>query len=825
MANTGAGDNGTVTGKVFGVTAFSSIQDAINAVGATGTVHVLAGNYTEQLTVQKSLILVGDDGQAVTTVLAPATRVGHVDGSTAPYAWESDYLLAAYAASGTISVKVSGLTFDANGQFHNYDRFTGVFFKDVKGATAADAGLFDSTVTGFSAADHSATGVRVLGDSLLTIGNNAVSYTINGIAAYGDLGAAADPNVTISNNILDRNAAEADGDEVGITVAFGATGTVSHNTVGAGYMGVLVSSSDNVTVNGGNVISGNVAGIKTLNASHTNIAGNTVNNSTWNAIELENGSLNVVAGNTIAAADSNGIYLWNSTDADILENRISDVAAGGAGWAIALDDNSTGAEVRRNTVTDSDVGLWIGNGSDNATATNNFFTDNLIGVQVDKYDFTGYVGVLPTGTVVRENDLSSSRSGMKYISSGGAAIDASRNYFGTSDAAAVASKIDGIATVDLTPMLDNGDADSGAVGFQADYSSLTVTAAGSQTGSAGRIQEGIDLLADGLLTGGARTVHVAAGIYAENIVIDRALSLLGPNAGKTGIDPLRGDEAILLTARNDAEDTAIIDVRASNVTIAGLTIDGDNPTMGDGYDVGGVDVNAAYGIQNGPSYYGPFYAIDHLIVRNNVIKNLSWQGIYLEDTLGSHSSWNYIQNNLFQNAWEGIQTYAIHTDISYNTFDRVRSGIGIHGTNAAAEAGFVPQIGNNIINLKWNLPYPEVSVTGVGIWVNYRRGEAPDLNVHDNTINAPASLEDGKTLRGIFGQTITDDRKVTFTNNTIHGGGVLSAGYYFSNDPSNNVSIVGGVVDGVKGRGRAGRLQAPDVWRRRHTRSNRRPLH
>ena len=70
--------------------------------------------------------------------------------------------------------------------------------------------------------------------------------------------------------------------------------------------------------------------------------------------------------------------------------------------------------------------------------------------------------------------------------------------------------------------------------------------------------------------------------------------------------------------------------------------------------------------------------------------------------------------------------------------------------------------------------------------------------MHDNTINAPASLPAGVTLRGIFGETITDGCTVTFTNNTINGGGILSDGYYFSYTPSPNVRIVGGSVHDVK---------------------------
>ena len=187
------------TTALIGCDAFATIQDAVNRVAdnVSSVVNVAAGNYSEQVLIQKSLNLVGAGiGQSI--VKAPASgrlcAPGHTDDP-----WETDYLLAAYVESpSTISVKVSGFTFDANNQMHNCDRFTGVFFKNVKGATIGAAGLFDSKVTGFNVADPSCTGVRTLEDSLLTVTNNQVDYTINGIATYGDFEVHPSPQVAIA---------------------------------------------------------------------------------------------------------------------------------------------------------------------------------------------------------------------------------------------------------------------------------------------------------------------------------------------------------------------------------------------------------------------------------------------------------------------------------------------------------------------------------------------------------------------------------------------------------------------------------------------------
>ena len=53
------------------------------------------------------------------------------------------------------------------------------------------------------------------------------------------------------------------------------------------------------------------------------------------------------------------------------------------------------------------------------------------------------------------------------------------------------------------------------------------------------IQEGIDAVDD---TG---TVEVYAGSYAETLLVEKSLSLLGPNAGLDGTDAGRAAEAVI----------------------------------------------------------------------------------------------------------------------------------------------------------------------------------------------------------------------------------------------------------------------------------------
>ncbi len=285
------------------------------------------------------------------------------------------------------------------------------------------------------------------------------------------------------------------------------------------------------------------------------------------------------------------------------------------------------------------------------------------------------------------------------------------------------------------------------------------------------------------------TITVAAGTYAEDIIVNKALTILGPKVAVSGCDASRGTgEAIIVPATNDANNGVIFNVQASKVTIKGFTIDGDNLGLTGGYAVNGADVNAAKGVQNGTS---PMW-IDNFIFDNNIVKNIKSQGVYIEGN-GTQSSFNYFRNNKFTNIWnEGIQVVnQIHVDIENNCFNLLNRGISSHTIGTAASSGFAPKISNNTI---------EISPTGNtsksrGIWVNHHYTGAADYDVSGNTITADAAI--ANDFVGIAISTIVNNTVVNVRNNTINGNGVGKMGYYLWNTDSHNLIVSGGSVTGV----------------------------
>ena len=160
-----------------------------------------------------------------------------------------------------------------------------------------------------------------------------------------------------------------------------------------------------------------------------------------------------------------------------------------------------------------------------------------------------------------------------------------------------------------------------------------------------KIQDAISDPATNNNIGDHDVITVAAGTYAEDIIVNKSVDLLGPKATIDGCDLSRGTgEAIVVPATAAISSGEIFHVAASNVTIKGFTIDGDNPLLISGFtSTNGADIDAAEGV----TVYET--GINNLTVSNNIFKNLSYFGVTLYDyPAGVPSSGHVISNNKFQ---------------------------------------------------------------------------------------------------------------------------------------------------------------------------------
>ena len=134
------------------------------------------------------------------------------------------------------------------------------------------------------------------------------------------------------------------------------------------------------------------------------------------------------------------------------------------------------------------------------------------------------------------------------------------------------------------------------------------------------IQAAIDAASNGDI------IHVAAGSYVENIIVNKSVTIDGAGQASTFIYPAVSD-----VGEPNPDDgpsfrgSQVIVIQADNVTISNLTVDGDNTSLTSGHVIGGADVDARNGIIEN---YGAG-VWDGTLVTNVTVLNIYLRGIYM----------------------------------------------------------------------------------------------------------------------------------------------------------------------------------------------------
>lgn len=317
------------------------------------------------------------------------------------------------------------------------------------------------------------------------------------------------------------------------------------------------------------------------------------------------------------------------------------------------------------------------------------------------------------------------------------------------------------------------DTNSAAVGFQSDFALLHVSAASPlAAGATGRIQQAIGLCANG------GTVSVASGTYPENgatntgLLINKSITLVGPNAGKAGDDASRVAAAAIVPAivlnasdsPREWSENPVVHITASDVVVDGFTVSGDNPSL-TGYPYAGMNVCADLGILSEANNV-------HLV--NNVVEKFTYIGVH---SAGSQVSPHYtgmeFKHNLVQSVHDlnqlgygfGLYCQATAADVSQNKFANTRTAIQIQPYDIA---GTPMVVSGNVISA-WRQ----------GIYYNYAENGATAWTITGNQVSActpPAPGPSGPVVwEGIRAETMrATSNGGLITGNTIDGAVALS---------------------------------------------------
>jgi hypothetical protein len=281
--------------------------------------------------------------------------------------------------------------------------------------------------------------------------------------------------------------------------------------------------------------------------------------------------------------------------------------AGENNFGVVVATGTSGSVIRNNVITGNRSAIYLNGGNSQGTITRNVIDGNRTGVILP--DASGYgayqitenaitnnktfgvlfnaVGPIASGLVITNNNISGNWASQLENNSG-AAVNASGNWWGTPSPTAYAGSVNALlgadpgtwsypgpavqpgspfpyilsgtaaAQIDYTPYLNSGADTAATPGFQGDFSNLTVTPAGAQTGTTGRIQEGVNRVTPG------GTVNVESGTYVEAVTISKSVTIDGAGNGPSPVAILRppaaGANTIEVTTTTATDDVTILDM-------------------------------------------------------------------------------------------------------------------------------------------------------------------------------------------------------------------------------------------------------------------------
>jgi parallel beta-helix repeat protein len=142
-----------------------------------------------------------------------------------------------------------------------------------------------------------------------------------------------------------------------------------------------------------------------------------------------------------------GIAVYGANNFTITNNTLSPLTGAGD-YGIVLDEIAASSSIIGNSVTNFNIGIFVGDGSSNNTFTGNTITNNDIGVQVDEY--AG--GTVPAGLVFHNNNFSGNTT-KGFDNKETTSVNATNNWWGCAAGPGNTGCDSVSANVDFTPWL------------------------------------------------------------------------------------------------------------------------------------------------------------------------------------------------------------------------------------------------------------------------------------------------------------------------------------------------------------------------------------
>jgi parallel beta-helix repeat protein len=522
-------------------TGYATIQAAIDVANPGDVIHVDTGTYTEQLWITDDNLTIIGAGVGATIVKSPTGPLP----KWFQYGDPKNYPVV--FVEGADGFSLSNLTVDGDLQGNTNYRFIGIAFWNG-GGSVTDVEVWRVSDNPFSGAQHGV-GVyaynNVAGTYSVALTRVLVDdYQKTAVALSGDgLTVALDHVTTVGAGPTLVTA------QNGIQIGFGASGTITDCSVtGDAYSGESWVASGILLYMGGTV---DITGATTVTGCQANVCCQDTDSSIDG---LTITSANIASAEGISIRD----YAYRGGDNAMLPDPASpfDAEAGGRGsrgvpTVVDIDDVTvTGQDL------ESTYGIAAWSYGDDVTVT-------VDGAEIKNWEIAL---VASQGTSVVSLDAANcSLADNVYgaYANATATQDLSGNWWGIATPAGVSAMVfDEYGPIDYTPWLAVGT-DGIEPGFGGDFSTLWVDDDSPQSGTTGRIQEGVNLVS-------GSTVNIAAGTYEEQIEITAPLTLAGAGMASTIIQSPATLPILFGTNHPIVYVHGVNDVRIEDLTVDGL---------------------------------------------------------------------------------------------------------------------------------------------------------------------------------------------------------------------------------------------------------------
>jgi nitrous oxidase accessory protein NosD len=334
---------------------FTSIQEAINAAIPGSVIRICPGTYREQLSINKSLSLEGDNG----AIVLPNSMVANTTG------FSGSPIAAAILVKDAANVEIEGLIVDTanNGITQCSPNLIGILYQNSSGSIEHNAvrnSKLSVSLNGCQSGDAIVVQSLGGGTSKVSIDDNSVhDYQKNGITSN-----ESGTDVSITNNVVTGLGPTTGAAQNGIQIGFGAKGGVLRNTVTDNVWSPCVSLANCVF---------NATGILIFQSDDVRVEHNSV----------ATNQVGIFAGGQRAKVESNnisnslvlvGIDLAGDNN---LANRNDVTNSGQAAILVEGNDN----RVQSNDITEAPIGILKFSGIVGNTHAGNSFFATLIPVQ------------------------------------------------------------------------------------------------------------------------------------------------------------------------------------------------------------------------------------------------------------------------------------------------------------------------------------------------------------------------------------------------------------------------------------------------------------